>query len=603
MTSARPDTRRTQPTNIATPCANEILEQLERILSSPEFSLPERGHKFLRYVVEETLAGEADRIKGYSVALQVFGRATSFDAQSDPVVRIEAGRLRRALERYYLLAGQRDPIRIDIPKGAYVPIFTRTASTAPAQAKVEEPLTLPPVLPPLDPARDPSRWRTRLFFGAGSAALVSLVLLGASLLWTAGPNNAASPSAPERPKLLVLPFRDTSETAQGKIYAAGFTEEIINRLSAFKELTVLNHETSRSAGNEPDLGRLRDHLGARYIVRGSIRISGDQTRVMAQALETKTQAVLWSRTFSNDPPTRDLIKMQDEVARQVAVAVGQPYGVVFQADSRRAEQDEPGDLKAYFCTLRFYGYRAELNSAQHAGVRDCLERAVARWPNFATAWAMLSHIYLDEDRFRYNAKPGSPALPRAIDAARKAISLESDNVRALQSLMLALFFDGRAKEALSIGERAFSLNPNDPEFLGEFGSRVAQAGDWRRGSELLEEALMLNPGNSDYYRGMLALSAYMLGDHERAAREIRRARIQKFPLFYIVAAVIYAENGLAAEAAQAREEFLRLRPNHFEQWDVELAKRNYRPEDQAVMIEGARKAGFPVPARMLKSRD
>jgi tetratricopeptide (TPR) repeat protein len=263
----------------------------------------------------------------------------------------------------------------------------------------------------------------------------------------------------------------------------------------------------------------------------------------------------------------------------------------------------PDDLGAYLCTLRFYGYRAELSPAQHGSVRDCLERAVLRWPNFATAWAMLSHLYLDEDRFRYNTRPEPPAVTRALDAARKAVAIEPENIRALQSLMLALFFDGRPKEALSVGERAFSLNPNDPEFLGEFGSRVAQAGDWRRGSELLEGALTLNPGNSDYYRGVLALSAYMLGDHERAAREIRRARIQKFPLFYIVAAVIYAESGLAAEAAQAREEFLRLRPNHFEHWDVELAKRNYRPEDQAVMIEGARKAGFPVPARMLKSRD
>jgi len=71
----------------------------------------------LRYVVSETLDGRADRIKAYSIAIEVFKRDESFDAQADPVVRIEAARLRFALERYYLLAGSSDPILIDMPKG------------------------------------------------------------------------------------------------------------------------------------------------------------------------------------------------------------------------------------------------------------------------------------------------------------------------------------------------------------------------------------------------------------------------------------------------------------------------------------------------------
>ena len=88
----------------------------------PEFQLPERGRAFLRYIVEESLAGRAKRIKAYSIAIEVFGRDEGI-TPDDPVVRIEAARLRRALERYYLVAGQSDPIRIDIPKGSYVPVF------------------------------------------------------------------------------------------------------------------------------------------------------------------------------------------------------------------------------------------------------------------------------------------------------------------------------------------------------------------------------------------------------------------------------------------------------------------------------------------------
>jgi len=116
------------------PSSNEINAQLERIIASPEFRVPERGRCFLRYVVDETVAGRGGRLKAYGIALAVFARNDAFDAQNDPVVRIEAGRLRRALERYYLVAGPYDKVLIDIPKGGYRPTFTIRAPTLVAHA-------------------------------------------------------------------------------------------------------------------------------------------------------------------------------------------------------------------------------------------------------------------------------------------------------------------------------------------------------------------------------------------------------------------------------------------------------------------------------------
>ena len=101
-----------------------IRRQLERILSSPEFHATDKMRDFLRFVIEEKLTGRSHRIKGYTVAVEVFGRDEDFDATNDPIVRIQAGRLRRALERYYLVGGVSDPILIDIPKGGYVPRFS-----------------------------------------------------------------------------------------------------------------------------------------------------------------------------------------------------------------------------------------------------------------------------------------------------------------------------------------------------------------------------------------------------------------------------------------------------------------------------------------------
>ena len=116
-----------------------VREELQRILQSSDFEASERNQRFLEYVVEETLAGRAGRVKAYSVATQVFGREGGFDPQADPIVRIEASRLRRALERYYLTAGSDDPIRITIPKGSYVPGFAE-AETA-ARARTADPAT------------------------------------------------------------------------------------------------------------------------------------------------------------------------------------------------------------------------------------------------------------------------------------------------------------------------------------------------------------------------------------------------------------------------------------------------------------------------------
>ena len=113
------------------PSTEAVREQLERILASADFVASDRLKRSLRFIVEEALAGRADRLKAYTIALEVFGRDPSFDPQNDPVVRMEAGRLRRRLERYFLGTGRSDPVRIEIPKGDYAPIFTCRAMRYP----------------------------------------------------------------------------------------------------------------------------------------------------------------------------------------------------------------------------------------------------------------------------------------------------------------------------------------------------------------------------------------------------------------------------------------------------------------------------------------
>ena len=120
-----------------------IAAQLDRILSSDTFADAPRLRQFLGYVVNETLGRRADYIKGFTIAHDVFKRENPTDAQDTTIVRVEAGRLRRRLQDYYLKEGQQDSIRIEIPKGAYVPLFEEITPTT-EEVAVDGPAFEPP---------------------------------------------------------------------------------------------------------------------------------------------------------------------------------------------------------------------------------------------------------------------------------------------------------------------------------------------------------------------------------------------------------------------------------------------------------------------------
>ncbi|MBY3194846.1 adenylate cyclase [Rhizobium laguerreae] len=576
-----PDDRAERPC----PTHEEVRAQLERILSSREFPSAGRGAAFLKYVTEETLAGRAQRLKAYSIAIEVFNRSAGF-SQEDPVVRIEAGRLRRVIERYYLVAGQRDPIRIDIPKGGYVPTFTwndawiEAAGDAPNEDVAE---------------RRVFAWR-RLAWPV-LAMLVAFVCAGLGYyagVLTGPAIGRSAGQVPGEPTLVIAPFADLGDGPQAARYAAGLTEELLTALPRFKEITVFGRETSKALPPGVEASQVREGLGARYLVAGGVRVAGDKVRVTVRLVDTTDGSILWSQDYDENLDTHELFVIQTDVASKVATAIAQPYGIIARS---LAANPPPDDAGVHDCTLRFYAYREELNPETHLIARNCLQNAVARFPGYSTAWSMLSFIHLDEGRFEFNPQRyKGPAMERALGSARRAVSLEPDNTRALQALMTALFFNNETKEAFEVGEAALAANPNDTEFLGELGTRVAFSGQWKRGAELLDRAIELNPGGAGYYFGTRALIACMLDDHEMAVRLIRKADLQKFPLFHGVAAVIYSEAGLLAEAKREGEVFMKMRPDYLPNIVDENRKRNLPPKDSMRMIAALRRAGLPVPS-------
>ncbi len=218
---------------------DNIREELARILASPEFRASPRRREMLTYLVEEMLAGRGGELKGYNIGTSVFGRGPDFDAQSDPVVRIEARRLRRDLAGYYVSAGRADLLRISIPTGQYVPEVSRRGgdglppkgeNNAPDSDLSENNSGSAAASIKQDDDRAGNRFRR-----IAAALLVIFALFSAALGYLyferlpAG-DNSESPAA-RGPALLVLPFNVHGDSASVPVLAAGISERLIADLN------------------------------------------------------------------------------------------------------------------------------------------------------------------------------------------------------------------------------------------------------------------------------------------------------------------------------------------------------------------------------------
>src|ERR1700687_1520414 len=114
--------------------ADKIRHELDRILSSKAFRQVDRLQRFLGFVVNETVAGRGDNLKEFLIGIEVFGKESSFDPRMDPIVRVQARRLRTRLTRYYREEGQGDEIIVEVPKGGYAPVFRRFEGGAPKRS-------------------------------------------------------------------------------------------------------------------------------------------------------------------------------------------------------------------------------------------------------------------------------------------------------------------------------------------------------------------------------------------------------------------------------------------------------------------------------------
>ena len=565
-----------------------VREQLGRILNSAPFLHSERRQRFLEYIVNETLAGRGERLKGYTIAVEVFGRPESFDPAVDPLVRIEAARLRDKLREYYETDGRRDRIRIDLPKGAYTPHIEFQQPGADAE----------------DASAQDGRGATAAshtgFLKIGSLAasvavalLLLLVGLGTWWLWT--PSAALS----EKASIAVLPFETIGSDPKWDRLADGVAEDIVTDLSHSKDLFVVaRNSTEVYKGKPTDVRTVGRDLGVRYVLEGGIQPSGNQIRVTAQLIDTKTGGHVWSNRYLR--PATDLFDVQSDVTEKIAGTLIGYEGAVAEAERSLIRRKPPSDLTAYDTYLLGMEAKHRVTKEGLDEGERLFRKALAIDPQLARAYVGLAYVY----EYRIDLGLGTSVadnLAKLVDAAQNAVRLDPNDGETQLVLGHAYAYQGMADQALVQFTKAEALAPNNADVLILIAWFLPQLGQPNRAVELADRALQLNP-NYPYWYNQGLRYVYFFG--RQFDKSVKYTKLVTDPFAtdyaYLAAASAMADDMAGAKAAAAQ--VVRLDPD----WSVEkyLSDEGGFAENAAlIFVEAARKAGVPacVPADKLSS--
>ncbi len=387
------------------PSAEEVRAALERIVASEGFASAGRLPLLLRHLVEAALAGQTDRLKESVLGIEFFGRDADFDPRIDSVVRVEARRLRSRLEEFYTGPGRADPVRILLPKGAYVPVF-EYASSAPSETPSGASATpTPPELTPM-----PRGWK---LFGI----LALLAAAGIGLGWWQAQSMRKLREAPIA-TIAVLPFENTGGDPDGEYFSDGLTEEVVNRLARTPGIRVVARSlTAPYRGKAPSLDEIAAKFQASMLVEGSVRRQGAGLRVTARLVAVRNGATLWAESYERT--MADVFAIQDEIAQSIATALR-----VRSASPGTAPPavQRPSSLEAYHLYLRGR-QQSNMNTAESMlRAVQYFEDALRLDPGYAPALASLSTAVTVAGY--YKLIPPAEALTRARKAARRAVEID-----------------------------------------------------------------------------------------------------------------------------------------------------------------------------------
>ncbi|MEA3232104.1 MAG: hypothetical protein U9Q05_10170 [Thermodesulfobacteriota bacterium] len=481
----------------------KIQEQLARLKASSDFTATPQQRKLLDFVVFETLAGNTNEIKGYTVATRVFGRGLDFNQSLDPIVSVQANKLRRALERYYLTAGKHDFIRIDIPKGTYVPTFNEHTNGQTDGTSIS---------------------------GEGSG-----IRFEGS--W---------------PTVLIRPFQNLTGDPELNYLTVGLATELAMEITRYQDIRVLMYD--------PEVhGKRASDIVARFVVDGSVRKDQTGIKVAVQLVDTKTNTQIGGDMHRSNFEAAQLIAFQENVAQVIAAKIAGEDGIISKNLSIESKNIPPSDLKTYEAIRRYYEFNMVFSGDTFLRALEALKIASVNEPECGLVWAMLGRLYATN--YSLELMNLVTPLEDAIGFAEKGVYLNPDNQRARLILALTRLLSNEISAGLAEVERALVLNPNSLLFMDHIGYLFTLFGDWERGPAQIRKAIKLNPYYDISVHYVLWVDWVRQEKYEQAyleALNFRRPMLFWDPL---IKAATFGQLGRIEEGRKATEDLLKLKPD------------------------------------------
>jgi len=561
---SRNDTVSAQPNSSIT--RDEIRAQLDHILNYAELKNSPRLQAFLQYIVEETLAGRANHIKGFAIGQAVYGGDENFDPQNNTIVRVEAGRLRRRIAEYYLTIGRNDSILIDIPKGTYVPTFSRTES----HEQVEDTDSSARKIIPVSHA---IRSKRNVIISVVATIIVAMTLSMVALLTTDNnpsilserTNRSTATSPP--PFIAVLPLESLSGDRTESRIAAGLTEAIITNLTKLSGLSVIAHASMLTLDTQStNTETIKNKFGATHILRGSLEQIGNSIRVNVQLIDTATGTNIWADRLSGT--TKDLLTLQDKLALNIANTLSIQIEPEEQKRLLRDHTDSADALTLYRQALILL--MPPNDTERILTARQMFQRVIELDPEFAGGYAGKSFSHTVSVHFLKTTDPDSE-LSIAKALAEQAIKKDPEFAMGYATLSAAYAHSGQLEQALEYANRAIAVQPGDAFVQFIFGFNLALFGRSYEAITPLEEALRLDPAEPRTpYLNVLGIAHYINGNYLNAVESFERNLKRHGPSgphMEVFRAAAYAELGEEQKAKAIINEMNQAYPNYSpEKW-------------------------------------
>ncbi|WP_027058446.1 tetratricopeptide repeat protein [Mesorhizobium loti] len=532
----------------ATPAAPAVRETLERLLASQTFGRSERARKLIRYLVEREQAGEADRLKGFSIAMDVFGKDGDFDPSTDAVVRVQAGRLRELLQQYFANEGVAEPVRIAIPRGGYVPAYELNAIRLPEAVKPAEQTeaaaapsehfgaaddTIAPVAllaPPVAPL--PSVARHLRFFWMAIAVVIAmlgiLILRQGSGALLAGDDLSATLATASQASAVVpsaiaesLPLVYIDVKADGAD-ASRVAASLRAGLSGFDTIDFIGRDTiNRHDPATEATSFIFDILPGPN--------AGDITIELQSVASGR---VLLSRNLT--PADSAPAVIEDRVADMLSSALpasGTIYNYIEQTGT-------PNGLTE--CLLLNDKYYLDQNARTHEAAYRCLETLANSGAKSSLVYSELASLQVEAVSDHY-AYPLNATIEKAVEFAHRGVQMGPTSPYAHRAYGYVSSRLGNTDEAIRWMRKAYELNPYDLGMAAAYGYGLIFAGRYAEGTPILTHAAETFSGHSTWWDYGLFVGDFMLGDMNKAIAASMALRTTATKSHYLAARLIGAK--------------------------------------------------------------